>query len=452
MVNSTKIKSDENYPAEATGIKNIFRALRYRNYRLFFGGQSISLIGTWMQQVAMGWLVYRLTNSAFLLGLVGFAGQLPVFIFAPFMGVLSDRWNRHRVLIGTQASAMIQAALLTILSLTEYIQVWHIIILSILLGLINSLDAPTRQSFVIDMVEKKEDLGNAIALNSSMFNSARLIGPSIAGIIISISGEWLCFLLNAISYLAVIISLLVMNITPRKIEVGSAKILHNLKEGFSYAFASKPIRTLILLLGLVSLMGMPYVVLMPIIAKDILHGGPHTLGFLMASAGIGALTAAIYLASRRSVRGLVRIIPMAAGAFGFSLFMFSLSRYLPLSLGLMMLIGFGMMMQIASSNTVLQTIVDDDKRGRVMSFYTMAFMGTAPFGSLLAGSLASKIGAPHTIMIGGVLCILGAIIFARNLPSLRRMIRPIYIQKGVIPAMPSGLGTGAAEISLPPKD
>jgi MFS family permease len=435
----------------STGFKVIFRSLQYRNYRLFFGGQSISLIGTWIQRIAMPWLVYRLSGSAFLLGLIGFAGQIPTFLLAPIAGVLSDRWNRYHILITTQILAMIQALTLAGLYLGGAIKISHIVVASILLGCINAFDVPARQAFVIEMVEKSEDLGNAIALNSSMVNGARLLGPSIAGVLIASTGEGLCFLLNGLSYIFVIASLLLMKIKPRTIVAKNAKVLKALKEGFSYTFGFAPLKSIILLLGLVSLMGMPYAVLMPVFAKEILHGGPHTFGFLMGASGIGALTGAIYLASRRSVVGLEKIIPLSAGVFGLGLITFSFSRLLVLSLILMIVTGLGMMLQMASSNTIIQTIVDNDKRGRVMSIYTMAFMGTTPFGSFLAGSMASVLGAPNTLLIGGILCILGAFIFAGKLTDLRKKVRPIYVRLGIIPEVAEGIRT-ATELSVPPEE
>ena len=419
-------------PDDANSLKLIFRALSHRNYRLFFGGQGISLIGTWMQQIAMSWLVYRLTDSALLLGVVGFTSRIPTFLLASLAGVLADRWNRHRVLVITQTLSMIQAMILAILVLTGAIAVWHIIFLSLSLGLINALDIPTRQSFVVDMIEKREDLGNAIALNSSIVNGARLIGPSVAGMLIATLGEGMCFLLNGLSFIAVIFALLAMKITPKKREAQSSKVFQGLKEGFSYAFGFAPIRSVLLLLGLVSLMGMPFTVLMPIFAEKILHGGPQALGFLSGATGVGAIAGSIYLASRKSVLGLGRIIVISSNLFGIGLIGFSLSRLFWLSLLMMLLTGFGMMVEMASSNTVLQTIVEEDKRGRIMSFYTMAFMGMVPFGSLLAGTLANNIGAPNTVMIGGVACILGSVMFAKKLPSLRRIARPIYVEKGII--------------------
>ncbi len=426
------MKSDRSHHADANGLKLIFRALSHRNYRLFFGGQGISLIGTWMQQIAMNWLVYRLTHSALLLGIVGFTSRIPTFLLASLAGVLADRWNRHRILVSTQTLSMIQAMILAILVLTGTIAVWHIILLSLFLGLINALDIPTRQSFVVEMIEKKEDLGNAIALNSSMVNGARLLGPSLAGILIAALGEGMCFLLNGISFIAVILALLAMEIKPKQREIQSSEVFQGLKEGFSYAFGFAPIRSVLLLLALVSLMGMPFTVLMPIFAEKILNGGAQALGFLMGATGVGAIIGSIYLASRRSVLGLGRIIVISSSLFGIGLIAFSLSRLFWLSLLMMLLTGFGMMVEMASSNTVLQTIVEEDKRGRVMSFYTMAFMGMVPFGSLLAGSLANSIGAPKTVMIGGIACIFGSAMFAKKLPSLRRMARPIYVEKGII--------------------
>jgi MFS family permease len=434
----------------ATGLTSIIRALQHRNFRLFFGGQGISLVGTWMQRVALGWLVYRLTNSPFLLGFVGFAGQIPIFLLAPLAGVLADRWNRQRILILTQAVAMIQALVLSLLVLTETVLIWHIILLSVLLGIINAFDMPTRQSFMVEMVEEKEDLANAIALNSSMVNSARLLGPSIAGILVATVGEGICFLINGISYLAVIGALLAMRIVPKNLKPQSSRVWYGLKEGFTYASAFSPIRAVLLLLGLVSLMGMPYIVLMPVFAKDILHGGPHALGFLMGASGLGALVGAFYLATRRTVLGLGRLIALAASIFGLGLIAFSFSRLLWLSLPVMLLTGFGQMVQMASSNTVLQTIVDDDKRGRIMSFYTMAFIGMAPFGSLFAGSLASSIGAPHTLLIGGITCLMGSALFAHRLPALRKIVRPIYVRMGIIPEIASGIHS-ATELTMPDK-
>jgi MFS family permease len=398
----------------------VFRTLRYRNFRIFFFGQSISLIGTWIQHIAMSWLVYRITNSPFMLGLVGFSSQIPAFILSPFAGVLADRHNRHRILLLTQTLAMLQAFMIAGLAITGNIKVWQIIIMGIFLGCVNSLEIPARHSFILEMIEEKEGLGNAIALNSMMFNIARLIGPSIAGILIALTGEGVCFLINGISYFAVIGSLLAMKISNRKGKTKHDSVIKDLKDGFNYAFGFLPIRAVLFLLGIVSLLGMSYAVLMPVFARDILHGGPQTLGFLMGAVGIGSLAGTIYLAARSRVIMLGNILPLSAGMFGLSIIVFSFSHNLLVSLAVLFFAGFGLMVQMASSNTILQTIVDDDKRGRIMSFYTMAFMGMAPLGSLLAGALASKIGVLHTLVISGAFCIIAAIIFAFRIPVLKR--------------------------------
>jgi MFS family permease len=387
----------------------------------------------------MPWLVYHMTGSTLLLGVVGFAGQIPTFLLSPVAGVFTDRWSRYRVLLFTQIVSLVQAAVLAGLCLMGAIQIWHIIVLSIILGCINAFDVPSRHSFVIDMVEKKEDLGNAIALNSLMFNGARLIGPSIAGVMLASTSEGICFLLNAISYIFVIISLLMMRLRIKETRRKDEHILNELSEGLRYAFGFAPIKHLLILLSISSLMGMSYTVLMPVYAKEILHGGSNTYGFLMGAAGFGALLGALFLASRESVLKLGRVVPASAMLFGVGLIALSFSRIFPLSLVLMIFIGLGMMMQTAASNTILQTITDDDKRGRVMSFYTMSIMGTAPFGSLMAGALAKVIGTPWTIFIGGVACIIGALFFLQKLPELRTIVRPIYIKLGIIPEVANSI-------------
>jgi len=410
------------------------------------------MIGTWMTRVATSWLVYKLTGSAFLLGAVGFAGQIPSFVLAPFAGVFVDRWNRHRLLVVTQVLAMLQSAGLAILTLTGTIQIWHVIALAIFQGLINAFDMPARQSFVVQMVEDRADLPNAIALNSTLVNGARLIGPSVAGVVIALVGEGWCFTIDAVSYLAVIGSLLAMTVTPAeivKVAKGS-NVLHQLREGWDYVRGNPAISKILLLLAFVAMVGFPYTVLMPIFANEILHGGPYTLGFLMAATGTGAVTGALTLAARKTVLGLGRFIPLAAGTFGAGLVAFSFSRWIWLSLILMFITGIGFMVQMAVSNTLIQTIVDEDKRGRVMSFYTMAFMGTAPFGSLLAGSVAEKIGAPNTLLIGGLGCVIGALWFQRALPRLRQFVRPIYIEKGILPELRTGI-FDTAEVTSPPE-
>jgi MFS family permease len=389
-------------------LKHMFRALRYKNYRLFFIGQGISLTGTWMQQMAIGWLIYRLTKSPFMLGFVGFLGNIPTFIFTPFAGVLADRMNRHRMLIITQALEMVQALILAALIMTGKVEVWHILALTIFLGIATAFDSPARHAFIVEMVGKKEDLGNAIALNSLVFNSARLIGPSIAGILVALFGEGICFLMNGLSYIAVIAALLGMRITHRVMVHQDKHILQGLKEGVQYAFSNKVIRSILLLTGLVSMMGMSYVVLMPVFAKDVLHGDANTLGFLMGSTGLGALMGAFFLASRKNTKGLNAVVFFTTNIFGMGLIAFSLSRVLWLSMSVLLFIGFGMMVQMSANNTIIQAVVDDDKRGRVMSLFMVAFMGMVPFGCLIAGGLANRFGAPNAIMASGLFCVAGS--------------------------------------------
>ena len=417
----------------------MLRALRHRSYRLFFGGQSVSLIGTWMTRIATSWLVYRLSHSAMLLGLVSFAGQIPTFLLAPFAGVWVDRWDRHRVLVVTQVLSMVQSFALAALALPGKITVAEVLWLNVFQGLINAFDMPARQAFVVQMVEDRNDLSNAIALNSSMVNMSRLVGPSIAGMLIAAVGEGYCFLIDGLSYLAVIASLLMMKVGGERVTRARRSTLTELKEGWEYVSGFAPIRSILLLLALVSLMGMPYTVLMPIFAAKVLHGGPHTLGFLMGAVGLGALTGAYRLAVRRSVLGLGRLTAISAALFGGGLVAFSQSRWLWLSLVLMYFVGLGMMQQMASSNTIIQTILEEDKRGRVMSYYAMAFTGMAPFGSLLAGALASRFGAPNALLLTGASCIAGAIWFALELPNIRRIVRPIYMELGIIPQMAKGI-------------
>ncbi|NEU71136.1 MFS transporter [Hassallia byssoidea VB512170] len=417
---------------QATEKKPRIPAFRSRNYRLFFLGQGISLIGSWMTQLATIWLVYHLTNSPVMLGIVGFTSQIPSFFLAPFGGVFVDRFSRHRTLIGTQILAMIQSLTLAVLALTGVIQIWHIIALSLLQGFINAVDAPARQAFVPELIERRDDLANAIAINSTMFNGARLIGPAIGGLLIAQVGAAYCFLIDGVSYIAVIAALLAMNIKSNKYQVSNANPIQKVKEGFNYAFGFPPIRAILILSALVSFLGMQYTIIVPIFAEKILQGGADTLGFLMAASGVGALSGGIYLATRGTVIGLGRLIAFGPTILGCGLIAFSLSRFLPLSLFSLFFVGLGTILQIASGNTVLQTIVDDDKRGRVMSLYTMSFLGTIPFGNLLAGFLANHIGATNTLIIDGIACILGSIFFVRKLPALRRSIRPIYEQKGIL--------------------
>ena len=396
-----------------------FRALNSRNFRLFFIGQGTSLIGTWMQRIATAWLVYRLTNSAVLLGVVGFVSQIPTLILSPFGGVIADRFNRKNIFFMTQVCALLQASILAALVLSGTVTIVWIIVLNIVLGIINALDMTARQSFMIELIDRREDLPNAIAMNSTMVNGARLLGPSITGILIAAAGEGVCFLINAASYLMIIVTLLAIKVPPRKIVRREISVYRDLREGFVYIYRSIPMRSTLLLLAMVSLVGMPYQVLMPVFAKKVLGGGPHTLGFLMGGAGLGALSGALYLASRKSTAGIWNLIPAAAALFGVGLISVSFTRTLWLSLPLIAIAGCGMMLQMASSNTLLQTLVDDDKRGRIMAFYAMAFFGTTPFGSLLAGTLADRIGTPHTVLLSGILCIIAAAALSGKIRTAR---------------------------------
>jgi MFS family permease len=416
-----------------TGISHAWRALRHRNFRLFFGGQTISLIGTWMTRVATSWLVYRLTGSALLLGTVSFCGQIPTFLLAPFAGVIVDRLDRRQVLIWTQAVSMVQSLLLAGLTLSGHITVPWILALSVAQGIVNAFDMPGRQSFMIQMVEDRADLSNGIAINSSMVNVARLIGPSLAGLVIAATGEGWCFLIDGVSYIAVIASLVAMRLRPQATRSAVTSALTELREGWTYVSGFVPIRTILLLFAVVSLMGMPFVVLMPIFAAKVLHGGPHTLGFLMGAMGVGALISALSLAARKSVRGLIGIIPIAALVFGAGLIGFGLARSQWLSMLMVLIAGMGMMQGMAASNTIIQTLVSEQMRGRVMSYYTMAFVGMAPFGSLLAGAMAHRLGAPITVMLNGSAVLLAALWFLTQLPRVRRLVRPIYEEMGILP-------------------
>jgi MFS family permease len=408
----------------------MFRALRHRNYRLFFCGQIISLIGTWMQSIAQSWLVYRLTKSSLLLGLVGFSGQIPVFIFAPLGGLFADRYSRQRTVVATQTASMLLAFILAALTLLGQVRVWEVMVLAALLGLVNAFDIPARQAFIIEMVVP-DDLINAIALNSAMFNGARILGPAVAGITVAAIGEGWCFFSNGVSYIAVIVGLLLMVVTPRARSRRMASGLHSILEGFRFVWHTGPIRALLLLLGLVSVTGMPYAVLMPVFADKVLHSGALSLGLLMGSTGVGALAATLVMAARREVRGLGRWIVYASTGFGLSLILFSFSRSLTLSIALLLPAGFCMLIQMASSNTLIQTMVPDDLRGRVMSVYSMMFMGMAPFGALLAGVIAHRLGAPLTVAIGGVVCIAGSLMFGSKWPALRPEARQLIVAQGM---------------------
>ncbi|MBU1260638.1 MAG: MFS transporter [Planctomycetes bacterium] len=421
----------------------MLRALKYRNYRLFFAGQGISLIGTWMQMAAIGWLVYRLTGSSFYLGLVAFCTHIPVLLGSLVGGIFADRWPKRRIIIITQTLAMIQAFLLAAMIASGNITMMRIILLSIFLGIIMAFDMPTRQAFVPEMVDDENDLPNAIALNSMIFNIARQIGPVVAGFLIAMAGEAVCFFLNAVSFLAVIYSLAAMRNARSRAAKHNGTMLAGIKDGLSYSFSFMPIRSILLYTAAMSLVAMPYSVLMPVFAKTILHGGPQTYGALMWSIGIGAFLGAAFLARRKTVEGLDMVVLFAAGVFAAGVIGFSFSKNFWLSFVLIALPGFGIMVQMASINTILQTIVDDHMRGRVLSLHVMAFIGIMPLGHLLAGISAQHFGAPNTLLFSGLLSVVVMILFARKLPSIRRLIHPIYVKKGIIPEVAAGLDTAA---------
>ena len=391
-----------------------------------------------MTRLATSWLVYRLTHSALLLGFVSFSGQFVSFLLGPFAGVWVERLDRRKLLVWTQAAGALQSLALAALTLSQVITLWEIIALSAFQGLINAFDMPGRQSFLVQMVDDRNDLSNAIAINSSMANGARLIGPAIAGLVIAAVGEGWCFLIDGVSYFAVIASLLMMRIAPLEIRRSTASMFEQMSEGWDYVRTFRPIRTILLLFALLSLMGWPYSVLLPLFAGQVLHGGPHTLGWLTGASGVGALTSAFSLAARRTVVGLTRMLQIAAAMLGVALILFGLSHKLWLSLVLMIFVGFGLMQGAAVSNTIIQSLVTDDKRARVMSYYTMAFFGAAPFGSLLAGTLAHWIGAPHTVIVTGAFCIAGSLWFTFDLPKVKAVMRPIYREMGLLsePAIP----------------
>jgi MFS family permease len=426
-------------PSARQGWREIGRSLAHRNFRLFFGGQTISLLGTWMQSTAMTWLVYRLSkeqgrDSAFLLGITNFAGQIPVLLLGLFAGVYSDRWDRRRIIVATQTLSMIQAFLLGFLTVTQLITIDQLIVLCFCLGCINAFDMPTRQAFMTEIVDSSGDLPNAIALNSS---------------IISVVGEAICFLVNGVSFLFVIAALLAMKLAPRPPKTSHGSVMGGLHEGFVYAFGFAPVRAILLLVALTGLVGMPYVVLLPIFAGDILHGDARTFGFLAGASGVGALTGSLYLASRSTVVGLGRWIAGTAATFALSLIAFSYSTNLLLSMAILCVAGFSIIVQLAASNTILQTIVQEQKRGRVMSLYTVAFLGMAPLGSLVAGNLASRIGTENTVRLGGGVCLVGAALFARQLPKIRQIVRPIYTQMGILPAAAAGIQAATGETAPP---
>ena len=412
---------------------SIWRSLRHRNYRLYLSGQLVSLCGTWMQQIAQSWLVYRITGSATALGIVSFAGQIPIFVLAPIAGVFSDRFSRYRIALFAQFALAILALALAALTIFGDIRVWHIVLLGFVQGVVLAFDMPARQSLVNQLVEPA-NLSNAIALNSSMVNAARIVGPAIAGIVVATVGEGICFLINALSYLAVIWGLLLIKLPagPQS-RAGSVSMLRSLREGASYIRGTLPVRDLLLLLGLIGLMGMPYITLMPVFAGEIIRGGAHALGMLMGAVGVGALIGALLLARRSGIQGLGKVIVAATSGFGVGLILFALSRMLWLSMAVLLFVGFSWMMLIAASNTVLQTLAADDMRGRVMSLFSMMLVGMAPFGSLVCGALADVMGAPATVIINGCFCVLGGFVFGLRLPRLREAALPILKTRGLMP-------------------
>jgi MFS family permease len=435
-VNQPAISSDTQPTSLLGSLSHAWRALRHRNFKLFFFGQSISVIGTWMTRLATSWLVYRMTHSALLLGVVSFAGQIVSFALGPFAGVCVERLNRRRLLVWTQAAAAVQSLALAALTLAHVITLWEIIVLTALQGLINAFDMPGRQSFLVQMVEDPNDLSNAIAINSSMANGARLIGPAIAGVVIGAVGEGWCFLIDGLSYFAVIASLLLMRIHPKFNDVArnARGMLEQMREGWDYVRTFRPIRTILLLFALISLMGYSYSVLLPVFAGQVLDGDAYTLGALTTASGVGALASGLSLAVRKSVVGLTRMIQIAVVILGSALILFGLSQTVWLSLLLMVFVGFGLMQGASVSNTIIQSLVPEDKRARVMSYYTMAFFGAAPFGSLLAGALAHRIGAPHAVIVTGAFCVVGSLWFTFELPKVRAVMRPIYQEMGLLPA------------------
>jgi MFS family permease len=410
----------------------ILRGFQHRNFRLFFIGQTLAMIGTWMQYIAISWLVYRLTGSAFMLGMTGFALQIPILLVSPFAGVWVDRYDRRMLLLVTQTLALAQALLLAALTFAGLIQVWHLLAISLFLGTVNAVANPSRNTFLLELVESKANLPNAIALNSLIMNSTRFVGPSIAGAVLAVAGEGWCFVLNALSYLALIVALLVMRVKPIAQRAAHEHWLEGLKQGFRYAFGFLPSRRLLLLVAAISMTTAPYQHLMPLFAGEVFGGDSRTLGLLISGAGLGAFAGTLYLAGRTSLRGLSRLIIAASFCASIGLMLFSQSRLLWLSLILMLPVGFGLVLTAVSTNTILQSIADEDKRGRVISIYGMCFLGTPPLGSFVAGAVASHVGAPLTLLIFGTLGMLAAIAFALRIESWRAALRPVYRRMGLV--------------------
>lgn len=416
----------------------LLRAFRHRNYRLFFGGQSISLVGTWMQTVAIQWLVYQLTHDTALLGVISLVSQLPAFVVSPLAGVWLDMVDRRRVLVCTQTMAGLQALVLAVLVYTGVIQVWHLVVLSVVLGVVTAFDAPGRQSFLIEIVTDREDLGNAIALNSSQFNMARLIGPFFAGIVIKFTGEKMCFLLNAVSYVAVVVALLLMTVPRKSKKIVERNVFADLSEGFRYTAKSEAIRSLLVLLGAANFSYGMFSILLPAFAKDFFHGDASTLGYLYAASGIGAFAGAIMLALRKTLVGLGTWACFSAGIFSVAVAFLGSYANIWLAFGLLAVAGWGSMVNMAATNTLLQNLVDEHVRGRVMAFYTMSFLGAMPVGAFLGGALAKGLGLEWTCAAAGVICVVATGWFFQRLPLIRLQARPVLTEKGLIAAAGDG--------------
>jgi MFS family permease len=414
-------------------LRNTLRALRHRNFRLFIAGQICSLIGYWMQNIAQSWLLYRLTESTTLLGVLAFAGSVPILLLAPFAGLWSDRANLHRLMFAIQILEMCQAAALAALAVAGVIAPWHIVTLSMLLGVLVAIELPVRHAYLLELVGDKTDLPNAVAVTSMMANTGRLIGPAVAGIAIAWIGEAGCFVLNTLSYIAVVVTFLMIRVTSSPRAATHASILAGLSEGLRYAWHFVPIRVLLSLLATTAFLAMPYSALMPALTRDVLGGGSEEMGFLVGAAGLGGVAGTVYLASRRNVRGLIGVIAYAIFGAGTALAIVPWSGHLWLALALLVILGFCLLVTSVSVNMILQTIVDDDKRGRVMSLYTAAFLGVAPFGSLAAGALADLVGVSATLTLCGITCACGALYLARKRPQIRQHIVPIYTRLGIRP-------------------
>ncbi len=442
-------RSDERKSSlpSSKSMSHAWRALRHRNFKLFFFGQTVSLVGTWMTRLATTWLVYRLTHSALLLGVVTFVGQIIAFALAPIGGVLAERMDRQKLLVWTQAAAAVQSLAMAALTLANVITLREIIALAAMQGLINAFDMPARQSFLVQMVEDRKDLSNAIAINSSMVNGARLVGPAVAGMVIGAVGEGWCFLIDGVSYFAVIASLLMMRMRMEEIRRTTQGMFEQMREGWDYVRNFRPVRTILLLFSLICLMGYPFAVLLPVFAVQVLHGDASTLGWLTGASGVGALISALSLAVRKSVKGLTRMLQIAAATLGAGLILVGMSRTFWSALLIMCFVGFGLMQSASVSNTIIQSLVPEDKRARVMSYYTMAFFGAAPFGSLLAGTLAHRIGAPETLIFTGAFCVAGAVWFTSELPKIRKEMRPVYRELGLLPVREAELAAEAEEVA-----